>query len=97
MLDEIPMVEDDVVIVYASVTGKDHNGTLRMIDKAYSIKPSKVGNRILRAIQSTTAAPLCEMAHQMAEGKYKGLVLQSQVDPMDFLNGVFVKPIYGAY
>lgn len=97
MLDHIPMVENDVVIVYASVKGLDQYGTLRMIDKAYKVLPSKVGNQTLRAIQTTTAAPLCEMAHQLAQGQYEGLVLQSQIDTQGFLNGAFVQPIYGGY
>jgi len=95
MLEQIPMVEDDIVIVYASVTGKDSNGKLRKIEKAYEVKPSEVGNKILRAIQSTTAAPLCEMARMMIENEWSGTVLQSQIDPESFMNGPYVSAIYG--
>ena len=97
MLDQIPMVEDDVVIVYASVMGKDAHGNLRKIEKSYKVLPSKVGNQTLRAIQSTTAAPLCEMAHLMLHKNLKGLILQSQVETDAFLNGDFVLPIYGGF
>ena len=95
MLDQIPSVEDDLVIVFASVTGKDSNGRLRKIEKAYEVAPSKVGNNYLRAIQSTTAAPLCEMARMMMEKDWKGTVLQSEIDPESFMKGPYVSAIYG--
>lgn len=97
MLDQIPSVEDDVVIVYASVKGKDAQGKLRMMEKSYNVKPSLVGSQTLRAIQSTTAGPLCESAYMLLKGGLKGVVLQSQIPAKDFLNGPFVKGIYGGY
>ena len=96
MLEQIPSVEDDVVIIYASVTGKDKNGRLRKIEKAYEVPPSKVGSQTLRAIQSTTAAPLCEMARMMIENDWKGTVLQSEIDPESFMNGPYVTAVYGS-
>lgn len=95
MLDRIPSVEDDVVIIHAAVDGKDKNGVLRKIEKSYEVYPSKVGNQTLRAIQSTTAAPLCQMALMMMKKDWKGTVLQSQIDPQQFMNGGYVKKIYG--
>lgn len=97
MLDRIPSVEDDVVIVYAAVTGKDSDGRLRRKERAYKIAPSYYGKQKLRAIQTTTAAPLCEMARMMIEKDWKGTVLQSQIDTDEFMNGPFVKRVYGAY
>lgn len=97
MLDEIPSVEDDVVIVYSSVKGKDSKGVLRMIEKSYTVRPSKVGNKTLRAIQSTTAGPLCEAAFMLLQGDLKGVILQSQIPSKEFLNGPFVKGIYGGF
>ena len=95
MLDQIPSVEEDVVIVYASVKGKDSNGVLRMKEKSFTIKPSKVGDKMLRAIQTTTAGPLCEAAYMLLKGGLKGVILQSQIPAKDFLDGPFVKGIYG--
>lgn len=95
MLDQVPSLEDDIVVVYASVTGKDENGRLRKIEKAYEVKPSKVGNKYLRAIQSTTAAPLCEMARMMIEKNWRGTILQSEIDTESFMNGPYVSAIYG--
>lgn len=95
MLDQISSVEDDVVIIYSSVKGKDNDGRLRKIDKAYEILPTKIGNKYLRAIQSTTAAPLCEMARMMIENDWKGTILQSEIDPESFMKGPYVSAIYG--
>lgn len=97
MLENIPSVEDDVVVVYASVEGKDSHGRLRRKEKSYKIKPSFVGNKRLRAIQTTTAAPLCEIAYMLLKNNWKGTILQSQVSTGEFLNGPFVSAIYGKY
>jgi len=97
MLNNIARVEDDIVIVYASVEGKDKNGVLHRKERSYKIAPSKVGHHQLRAIQTTTAAPLCEVAYILLSGKYSGTVLQSQIEPKAFLNGPFVSAIYGKY
>jgi len=97
MLNEIPSVEDDVVIVYACVKGKDKNGVLRAIEKSYKVEPMKIGKQTLRAIQSTTAAPLAEVARILLTGRWKGVVLQSELDPIEFLNGPIVSAVYGRY
>lgn len=97
MLENIPSVEDDIVVVYASVEGKDASGRLRRKEKSYKIFPSVVGKKRLRAIQSTTAAPLCEVAYMLLTHQWKGTILQSQLSTSDFLNGPFVTAIYGKY
>ena len=96
MLSQIPAVEDDVVIVYASVKGPDAKGVLRAEESTKHIYPSLVGKHTLRAIQTTTAGPLCEAARLLLSGGYKGPVFQSQIDTDAFLNGPFVKGFYGA-
>jgi saccharopine dehydrogenase-like NADP-dependent oxidoreductase len=93
-LREIPAVEDDFVLVHASVDGFDKNGTRRMLEKAFFVEPTLINGNHLRAIQTTTAAPLCEGAMMLLTGKYKGVVLQSQIEPQIFLNGKFVGKIY---
>ncbi len=97
MLNQIPQVEDDYVIVYASVKGNDNDGDLKGMGKAYKIMPSYFGKQKLRAIQSTTAGPLCQVALMLLSGKYAGPVFQSQLDPDEFLNGDIVKGIYGGF
>lgn len=95
MQEFIPSVEDDQVIIYASVQGKDKNGVLRALEGSYQILPMKVGTKTLRAIQTTTAAPLAECARMLATGEWKGVVFQSQLDPESFMNGPFVSMVYG--
>jgi saccharopine dehydrogenase-like NADP-dependent oxidoreductase len=95
-LRDIPSVEEDFVIVHASVEGFDSSGIRRMVEKAYFVNPLEINGHSLRAIQTTTAAPLCESAMLLLSGDYKGIVLQSQIDPDSFLEGKFVKAVYGA-
>jgi saccharopine dehydrogenase-like NADP-dependent oxidoreductase len=97
MLQNIPSVEDDVVVVYASVQGLDYNGRLRRKERSYEIYPSQIGNQHLRAIQTTTAAPLCEIAYMMMTKGWKGLKLQSEIPSEEFLNGKIVSRFYGRY
>ncbi len=97
MLREIPRVENDKVVVYASVTGLDSDGTKRSLNKAYTVYPSQVGGIMLRAIQTTTAGPMCQIALMLLKGDYAGPVLQSKIDPETFLDGEIVAGIYGKY
>ena len=94
MLEAIPSVEDDLVLVHASVDGFAANGRRRMLEKAFYAEPLEINGKSLRAIQTTTAAPLCESATMLLTGNYKGVVLQSQLDPEKFMNGNFVSRIY---
>ena len=94
MLDAVPSVEDDLVLLHASVEGFDAGGRRRMLEKAFFVEPLTINGKSLRAIQTTTAAPLCESAMMLLTGRYKGVVLQSQIDPAAFLNGNFVSRIY---
>jgi saccharopine dehydrogenase-like NADP-dependent oxidoreductase len=91
----VPAVENDVVLVYASVQGFDRNGVRRALQKAYRILPLQLAGQTLRAIQTTTAAPLAECAAMLLTGQYKGVVLQSQLHAADFLNGRYVSQVYG--
>ena len=94
MLELVPSVEDDLVLVHASVDGFDKNGRRRMIEKAFYVKPLEINGKSLRAIQTTTAAPLCESAMMLLTGNYKGVVLQSQLNPKEFMQGNFVSKVY---
>lgn len=93
-LRAIPAVEDDFVLVHASVDGFDDKGTRRMLEKAFFVEPLEINGHRLRAIQTTTAAPLCEAAAMLLSNRYSGVVLQSQIAPMEFLTGKFVSEIY---
>lgn len=95
MLATIPLIEDDQIILYAAVEGKDAKGNLRREEISKNIKPQKVGKHLLRAIQTTTAAPLVQSIQWLLENKPKGITLQSQLDAKSFLNGGFVTRVYG--
>jgi saccharopine dehydrogenase-like NADP-dependent oxidoreductase len=94
MLEAVPSVEDDLVLVHASVDGFAADGRRRMIEKAFYVEPLEIDGKSLRAIQTTTAAPLCESAMMLLTGNYKGVVLQSQLNPQEFMNGNFVSRVY---
>ncbi|HEY4627764.1 MAG TPA: saccharopine dehydrogenase C-terminal domain-containing protein [Flavobacterium sp.] len=91
----IPHIEDDQIILYAAVEGKDADGALRRREIAKCILPQKVGKHQLRAIQTTTAAPLAQAAQLLLENTHKGVILQSQIDPITFLNGNYIVRVYG--
>lgn len=97
MQTEIPTVEADKVIIYSQVAGRDQNGVLRALEKAYNIPSIQIGNKRLRAIQATTASALCEAAFLLIRTKPKGVVLQSHIEPLEFINGPYVRSVYGGY
>ena len=65
-----------------------------MIETAFFVEPLEINGKTLRAIQTTTAVPLIEAAMMLLSGNYKGVVLQSQINPQEFLQGSFVSRIY---
>ncbi|MFV8343536.1 saccharopine dehydrogenase family protein [Flavobacterium sp. XS2P39] len=93
----IPHIEDDKIVLYAAVEGKDAMGILRRREIAKYILPQKVGKHQLRAIQTTTAAPLVQTAQLLLETPCSGVVLQSQIDPAQFLNGDYIVRVYGEF
>lgn len=95
MREAVPEEAEDVVVLYAFVQGRDATGILRRMDTFRRIEPRTVGGHRLSAIQLTTAAGLAESARMLMDGKLPaGVVLQSRLDPFDFLSGPFVGPVY---
>jgi saccharopine dehydrogenase-like NADP-dependent oxidoreductase len=97
MQARIPAVESDRVVIFAQVKGYDQNNVLRGIERSFNIIPSLVGNKKLRAIQSTTASALCEAAYFLLNNNPTGPILQSDINPLVFLNGPFVSSVYGTH
>lgn len=95
MLEVIPFVEDDLVIIYAAVEGRDGRGALHRMESSRVIRPRKVGGHRLKAIQTTTSAGLAESARLLLRDRPRGVYFQSQIDPERFMNGPFVSTIYG--
>jgi saccharopine dehydrogenase-like NADP-dependent oxidoreductase len=94
MEEIVPFLEDDLVVIYAAVEGRGADGTLRRLESSLLIRPSRVGARTLKAIQSTTTAGLAESARFLLTESPHGVCLQSQIDPAHFMAGPFVAGIY---
>ena len=92
----IPRCEDDQVVIYADVEGKDAAGNLRT-KKAVQVVPAlEIAGQRLRAIQSTTAAGIAEVLRLVIEGGLRGPLLQSQIPTGAYLHeGPFVRRAYG--
>ncbi len=91
----IPYIEDDQVVFYAAIEENDNLGILRRKEISNCIKPQKVGKHTLKAIQATTAAPMAQVAQLVLEKPIKGVLLQSEIDTISFLNGKYIVPVYG--
>lgn len=91
----IPHIEDDQIVLYAAVEAKDAQEILRRRETSKRIYLKKVEKYLLRAIQTTTAAPLVQAAQLLLENKLSGVILQSQIDPAKFLNGNYIVQVYG--
>jgi saccharopine dehydrogenase-like NADP-dependent oxidoreductase len=75
----VPQTLQDVVIVYAAVTGKQ-DGELREENYVNKIYPQVIAGRLWSAIQVTTAAGITAVTDLVLEhqGKYHGFVPQEQ-------------------
>ena len=86
----IPITYQDVVLVFVTVSGwKD--GRLTQESYAKKIYSQTVGDRLMSAIQITTAAGICAMCDLLVEGKLpqKGFVRQEEAKLSDFLANRF--------
>ncbi len=97
MLKMIPHMEDDVVVMYVSVSGFDKHGILRSIQSTQHVYPLIIGGITMRAIQTCTAAPMVECAKLLLSGNYKGIITQSQIDPAAILDGAIVRQAYASF
>ena len=95
MQEIIPAIEDDQIVLYAAVEGRDSKGMLRRREISKRILPQIVGKHKLRAIQTSTAAPLAQAAQLLLESSLTGVALQSQIDSSAFLKGIYVVRVYG--
>jgi saccharopine dehydrogenase-like NADP-dependent oxidoreductase len=95
MQSSIPVAEDDLVVIHASVERSGEDGFVRRIESSRVIYPCQVGRRHLKAIQATTSAGLAESARLLLTQSYRGVCLQSQIDPHSFMAGPFVSRVYG--
>jgi saccharopine dehydrogenase-like NADP-dependent oxidoreductase len=86
----VPQTLQDVVIVYAAVTGKQ-DGQLREENYVNKIYPQVIAGRLWSAIQVTTAAGISAVVDLVLEkkGRYQGFVAQEQFRLTDILANRF--------
>jgi len=86
----VPQTLQDVVIVYAAVTGKQ-DGELREENYVNKIYPQMIAGRLWSAIQVTTASGITSVVDLVLEnpGKYQGFVAQEQFRLTDILANRF--------
>jgi saccharopine dehydrogenase-like NADP-dependent oxidoreductase len=96
MLETVPRVEnDDLVVIYTVVEGRDRKQALHRMEYSQVVRPYKVGQHRLQAIQSTTAASLAEGARFLLKTGKRGIVLQTDIATDEFLlKGPFVCRLY---
>jgi saccharopine dehydrogenase-like NADP-dependent oxidoreductase len=88
----IPITYQDVVLIFVTVSGW-REGRLTQESYAKKIYAQKVGDRLMSAIQVTTACGICAMTDLLATGKLpqKGFVRQEECNLSDFLANRFGK------
>ena len=86
----VPQTLQDVVIVYAAVTGTQ-DGQLREENYVNKIYPQVIAGRLWSAIQVTTAAGITAVVDLVLEnkGRYQGFVAQEQFRLTDILANRF--------
>jgi saccharopine dehydrogenase-like NADP-dependent oxidoreductase len=86
----VPQTLQDVVIVYAAVTGKQE-GELREENYVNKIYPQVIAGRLWSAIQVTTAAGITAVVDLVLQhpDKYSGFVAQEQFALPDILANRF--------
>ena len=86
----IPITYQDVVLVFVTVSGWV-DGRLTQESYAKKIYAQTVGERLMSAIQVTTACGICAMTDLLVQGKLpqKGFVKQEEAKFSDFINNRF--------
>ena len=86
----VPQTLQDVVLIYASVTGK-REGALFEENYVKKIYPQCIKGKLWSAIQVTTASSLCAVVDLVlaAPNKYKGFVTQESFPLQDLLKNRF--------
>ena len=86
----IPRTVQDVVIIYASVTGR-RDGHLIEENYVNKVYPKLIGERLWSAIQVTTAAGVCAVLDLVIRdpGQYTGFVPQESFNLKDVLDNRF--------
>lgn len=93
---EVPLTENDVVVFYVNVIGRDAHGALKQRSFIKKLYGDVVQGRKLNAIQLTTAAGIVGVLELFAKKKLgPGFVKQESVSLKDFLGTQWGGRVYG--
>ncbi len=95
LVNHIPVVEEDWVVAYAAVLGKDRRGTLRQLDRLVEATPRVFGGHRLTAIQATTTAGALQALDILLADGLQGVIFQTDLPPDRYLGGRIVREVYG--
>ncbi len=95
LVSHIPVVDEDWVVAYAAVLGKDRKGVLRKLDRLVEITPRVYGGHRLTAIQATTTAGALQALDILLTEDLRGVIFQTDLPPDRYLGGRIVREIYG--
>ncbi|MBI2497014.1 MAG: saccharopine dehydrogenase NADP-binding domain-containing protein [Opitutae bacterium] len=93
---EVPLTENDVVVFYVNVVGRDTAGGLKQRSFIKKLHGAVIHGRKLNAIQLTTAAGICGVLELFARKKLgPGFVRQESVSLENFLGTKWGGKVYG--
>lgn len=94
---EVPLTENDVVVFYVNVIGRDASGGLKQRSFIKKLHGAVVQGRKLNAIQLTTAAGIVGVLELFAKKKLgSGFVRQESISLKDFLATQWGGRVYGS-
>ncbi len=94
-LKRIPLVEDDWVVVYVSVSGEDSEGEIRQMDRLVEVHPSNYDGFRLSAIQATTSGGALAALDVLPDDTPGGVILQTDLPAEAYLKNRIIREVYG--
>lgn len=92
---DIPVHNQDRVLIYCAVSGVGKNSTSYEIIRHREIRPIQCDEIRLTAIQRATAASLAQTAILLLTNRFSGLLTQSRYPLGEFLHGAIIRKHYG--
>ncbi len=93
-IKRIPLVEEDWVVIYVSVSGPDSEGEVRALERTVEVRPAVYGSHRLSAIQATTTGGALAVIDILPEDA-RGVILQTDLPAEKYLKGRIIRKIYG--
>ncbi|NPA80691.1 MAG: hypothetical protein GXO29_06560 [Thermotogae bacterium] len=94
-LKRIPLVEEDLVIIYVAVSGHDGEGELRALERVIEVRPRDYDGHRLSALQATTTGGALAAMDVVPEDFPKRVVLQTDLPAGEYLKNRIIREIYG--